>query len=477
MNALRSLAVGFGSRPAWRALDSLTGHALIREGLFVAARTLVDRWEPSVQTELNDVFLKKLALFLDRDEIITWRELQSSFAEVNYLQWTVPLRVAVQAPHVHNLLGVGWQHRNLSPNHLGLELLRVGNSLIAEGSFDAGLAALTGAAHRELAGLAAITAIQHVVSRLTPRKARIPERPIVDEFGHRLGDLAVWLADTGHHGAAVHAILLTPLMAGNLDAFQDFGRRILLSSPDPLLGPVQQPIELCLELHRAGYRTQAVELLAAATGVAESDKFQWRRQYENIADHYANFRELHGIGGRGGSGVLAAAGRSLAKFAAPDVFGAAKEISIPLDLGPKPATAVPSEKEAAPAESSVFPKRNVNAWIEEPDGAPRDEFDVCVNIGPDRPGAMGGPFAEPDWGKRDYVDLRVTVSGFGAKVRPAWRTLRLARVGKSEEVRFRIKSSLSGMLTLYVRILLADEMLLIDEHKLTIETEPERQAA
>ena len=113
MNALRSLAVGFGSRPAWRALDSLTGHALIREGLFVAARTLVDRWEPSVQTELNDVFLKKLALFLDRDEIITWRELQSSFAEVNYLQWTVPLRVAVQAPHVHNLLGVGWQHRNL----------------------------------------------------------------------------------------------------------------------------------------------------------------------------------------------------------------------------------------------------------------------------------------------------------------------------------------------------------------------------
>ena len=158
----------------------------------------------------------------------------------------------------------------------------------------------------------------------------------------------------------------------------------------------------------------------------------------------------------------------------------------PTPKEPAPAAAVaavgdPASEgpELAPSPAEGWPKRQVNAWIEDAAGDVEDEFDVLADIGPPRDGAMGGPFAEPGdehW-QTGEVRLRITLSGIGAVVRPGWHEVALRRVGRSDTVRFHVKSQVQETLQLTLRIFLADKMLLIDEYSLNIAVASRSEAA
>jgi hypothetical protein len=118
-----------------------------------------------------------------------------------------------------------------------------------------------------------------------------------------------------------------------------------------------------------------------------------------------------------------------------------------------------------------WPQRKLNAWIEEPQEAPDDEFDLCADIGPPRQGAVGGDFVEPteeQWEGRDEITVRLVASGLDAEVKPGWRDIKLRRSGKTDVARFRVKTPVVGTLNIHLRVYLADKMLLIDEHRLEI---------
>jgi len=84
---------------------------------------------------------------------------------------------------------------------------------------------------------------------------------------------------------------------------------------------------------------------------------------------------------------------------------------------------------------------------------------------------MGRNFTEPAeevWQGRDEITIRIVASGLDAVIRPGWYDLKLRRTGRTETARFRVKTTVVGLLKLDLRVYLAEKMLLIDEHRLEI---------
>jgi len=445
------------SHQAHNTLSILLSRALLREGIYFAARTLFDKWRQPADRQLADTFDKAFVNVLDRSELHTWRRLRNrlegSRDTMQNPAEAVMLRVAAQAPQADELtwyiMEGSYETRDLLVN----QLLSYGQHLIERERYDAGLAVLVGVATRDLGGVRAIRRVQDALGHVTPRIARVHERVVADQLVGSLDYFAATLARTRHYSGAVHMRLLARLIGGDIDRFKSFGLILFDVGGEKLFSEPELPLRICVELSERGYRTQATELLAATTGATEAEGMRWRQMYEALPD------PVH------------------LKALIPDrVFSAASVSSVaePLKSGP----AVPvGGAEVSPAievsdrSSLDWPRRQLNAWIDEPEDVPDDEFDLCADIGTPREGAMGRNFTEPAeevWQGRDEITIRIVASGLDAVIRPGWYDLKLRRTGRTETARFRVKTTVVGLLKLDLRVYLAEKMLLIDEHRLEI---------
>jgi hypothetical protein len=441
----RIVAAQIASRP----VKALATRGLKHEGLYLAANAWFDGWKEHATRVLGSSYFDALSRVLSPDELDTWQKLRE-LSEQSGVD-TAILRVVALSPDAAELLEQG--PADASFRRLGEELVWLGRRLIGREKYDAGLSVLACSAHSNFAGEQAIVPIEAAIARI-PTRDRWDigiTKPIVTE----LGNSAMRLADTGHYGAAVHTRLMMPLLAGDQDDFEHLARCAIEvgypnSAPDS-----NARMRLSKQLSGKGYCTQAVEMVAAGTGIAQGDQARWQQVYHAIK----------------GPDQTTRTSRILTNLAKPAVVFAGMDLTpvSPVDSTPSTGTG-----ETA-AEGSIAPQgppRRVNAWLSDAAEYPPNEFDVWVNIGPPREGAMGGDFrGEPDWNGREFIDLRLVISGLNADVRPGWREVRLPRVGKTDDVSFRVKTEFVGKLRLWLRVYSARESLLLDEYELVIEVE------
>jgi hypothetical protein len=527
------------SQPARNALTSLLSRALLREGVYFAARTLFDRWQRPADSLLANAFTDAFSTVLDRDELSTWRHLrdivEANPAVTASAATPVIMRIAAQIPEMTGFADRFARVGATSREQLAGDLIAESDRLIGAERFDAGLAVLAGAAHRDLAGRSAFERVRRIVAGVTPRIARVHEPGIARQLSTMLDDFSATLAHNKHHAAAVHTRLLSPLICGDVERFSRLGRSLLDVPGERLFDKADEALAICIGLHDKGYRTQAIELLGAATGATELDAARWQSMYEALPEQVLlrttiQDRVLYALSppalaapsepadvlinptvrapraplppSQPRRGIGAGVGRSTtispqskpAEPAAPSPerrlgagVGGSTTVSPPSKPAEPVATSPPppaaatefSPRASITSGSSAdetdatepWPQRQLNAWIEEPQKAPDDEFDLCADIGPPREGAVGGDFVEPteeQWEGRDEITVRLVASGLDAEVKPGWRDLKLRRSGKTDIARFRVKTPVVGTLSISLRVYLADKMLLIDEHRLEI---------
>jgi hypothetical protein len=93
-----------------------------------------------------------------------------------------------------------------------------------------------------------------------------------------------------------------------------------------------------------------------------------------------------------------------------------------------------------------------------------EHYSLGADIGPLRSEAIGGGrLSEPDWGERRQLDLIVTLSGADIEITPAWHQVRLPREGTIAPVYFDVIPREAGDLELYLSLLLARELTLIEK--------------
>jgi hypothetical protein len=446
----------------------------VREGLYIATKILFDGWNKQAGDALGSGFLDALSSVLDRNEYLTWQRLVK-FRNEPRSHESIWLQLAAQAPHSYELIDlsgrpVSYPH---SQQAFGDEMVSTGMRLIESGKYDAGISVLTCSAGMEFAGTDAIDPVQNSILTLPSRVARVPTsiEPVIKE----LGTATMLLASTGHFAAAIHTRLMMPLLNGDLPEFTRLGQRTLELGGLQLTSASGEPLGMSVRLNSKGYRAQAIELLIATTGIAPGDQTRWEDVYEGI-------KELAQPSGTS---------RFVTKLAAPAAA------AVGFDLRPTSDFTSRLERAATRTDKPILtnglesirtnglessdaatPRRRVNAWLKEDETYPSDEFDVWVNIGPPREGAMGGDFKEPNWIGREFIELRLVLSGLDAEIRPGWHHVTLPRVGATEDVAFRVKTSFVGNLDLWLRVYAAKEMMLLDEHNITISLrKKERQAA
>jgi hypothetical protein len=515
-NLLWTYSVG---RPARQAVTGLLSRAFLREAVYIAANTLFDHWDYRNGARLATLFTDEFAKVLDRSEIGIWRKIRVSMpfvpkrdtpywagstvkspfkdrvgarylfpdparfdpvftgdipthfgsvfpsgvkggsAVINIGALPAAMRIMAQAPDGN--FDTWWKSEPWggSGYQLGQTFFATGMGLLTKGKYDAGLSVLTCTANRAFAPRLAAGELERAVGWVPSRLARVLEVEGASDLCQSLDRFANSLALTQHHAAAVHTRLLLPLMCGDIAQFEQYGRCLFKVPGERMWSRIDEPLAICIELNAKGYRTQAVELLAASTGALDDERERWRLMYDALPPSAA---VSSGIGARVAE-ALAPAAATMRAYTNPTP----KELTPSIPAVGDPASEGP---ELAPPPAKGWPKRRVNAWIEDAADDPDDEFDVLAEIGPPRDGAMGGPFAEPGdehW-QAGEVRLRITLSGIGAVVRPGWHEVTLRRVGGSDTVRFHVKSQVQETLQLALRIFLADKMLLIDEYSLNV---------
>lgn len=443
-------------RAARNSIATLASSGLINEGIYLAVKTLAEGWQQPAADTLVSGFRSALegsgGRTLEALNDVVASQLTSNPTDDLLAQ------LAVQSPQAWDFISRRLPLGSADAN-LGQRLVMAGTELIDQGMFDAGLSFLSSAAYGGLAGRSAIPALRDAIAQAPQHDATIVSGENAQAVTRDLATAATRLAATDHYVSALHTNLLEPLLNGDNSRFVRIGTRILQDASPYSGGAITDTVDLALDLCRKGYRSQAVDLVTASTDIPYVDQPGWRRMY--LAMEAA--QQTSGA-------------RRLAARMVPPVA-----TRMGLDLSPLPASAPP----AAPGPLSTAPdesadgaaRRHVNCWIEESPDFPADEFDVGVNIGPRKSGAEGGPFREPDWNGREHIDLRIVLSGPDAKIRPAWQRLRLPRTGKTDDVRFRVTSSVVGILQLWVRVYAEETNTLLDEHQLRISIVGSRQVA
>lgn len=444
-------------RAARNSIATLASSGLVNEGIYLAVKTLAEGWRQPVADTLVSGFRSALESSEERT-LEAWNKVVASQRTSDPID-DLLAQLAVQSPKawdfIRRRLALGSADRNL-----GRRLVRAGTELIDEGMFGAGLSFLSSAAYGGLAGRSAIPALRDAIAQAPQQDAKIVSGRKAQTVKRDLSIAATQLAATDHYVSALHANLLEPLLDGDNTRFALIGTRILRdASPYSGGASITDRVDLALDLCRKGYRSQAVDLVTASTDIPYVDQSGWRRMY--LAMDKAQ---------------RTSGARRLAARIVPPVA-----TRMGLDLSPVPASTPSAAPEASSATldrtADGSSRRHVNCWIEESRDFPADEFDVGVNIGPRESGAQGGPFHEPDWNGREHVDLRIVLSGPDAQIRPAWRQLRLARTGKTEDVHFRVTSSVVGVLQLWLRVYAEETNTLLDEHQLRISIADSRQVA
>jgi hypothetical protein len=121
------------------------------------------------------------------------------------------------------------------------------------------------------------------------------------------------------------------------------------------------------------------------------------------------------------------------------------------------------------------PKRNLNAWTDDPSPTVGKSFHISINIGaPRSAAAASAPLNEPDWRGMDFIDLIVAISCMGCVVRPDWQELRLPRIGDSDTIDFEITGSVPGNHEFSVSVYLAKQMIRLQLLSFTVAIEQER---
>jgi hypothetical protein len=116
--------------------------------------------------------------------------------------------------------------------------------------------------------------------------------------------------------------------------------------------------------------------------------------------------------------------------------------------------------------------RRLNVWLEQRTLPLVVDLtvEIRVDIGPPREDALGGgPAPEIDWRGVEYVDLIIAVCGENLSVSPASHRVRLPRVGKSNEVVFRVTPRRAGTVVLHVDVLRPGDFALLEEYQVSLE--------
>jgi hypothetical protein len=109
---------------------------------------------------------------------------------------------------------------------------------------------------------------------------------------------------------------------------------------------------------------------------------------------------------------------------------------------------------------NLEPKRNLNAWIDDPRPKAGKVFHVSINIGAPKDSTLvSTPFAHLDWRGADFIDLMISVSSIDCDVDPSWQELKLPRTGDSETIKFAVTTMVPGQHEFAIRVYLAKQMI------------------
>jgi hypothetical protein len=443
-------------RAARKSVATLASNGLVDEGIYLAVKTLAEGWQRPAADSLVSGFRRALDQSGDFD-LKAWQRIVDSQRSKNPAD-DLYSQIIVQSPeasgYIENEIA-----RASSGANLGQKVVSAGMGLIDAGMFGAGLSFLSSAAYSDFAGAAVFPALRDAIARTPSRAATVVSGKDAVLVTRDLANTAAQLAATDHYVSALHTDLLEPLVSGDNERFARIGTRILTAAFPNSDHIVNDTMKLAFDLGSKGYRGQAVDLITSATGIPYADQPAWRRMYMTIDQAVATSN----------------ASRLAARIVPPFANRMGVDLSPLSNMLPPAAPTIPADAPVTPAAQPTA--RHVNCRIEEDPSFPPDQFDVCVNIGPKDPGAMGGPFVEPDWEGREYIDLRIVLSGPEADVRPAWRSVRLPKVGATDDVRFRVSSSVVGILQLWVRVYADETNTLLAEHQLRISVAGSKQVA
>jgi hypothetical protein len=125
--------------------------------------------------------------------------------------------------------------------------------------------------------------------------------------------------------------------------------------------------------------------------------------------------------------------------------------------------------ETAESRADLYPKRNVNAWIDDPCPTAGRLFRISINIGvPKDSAAASVPFVVLAWRGVDFIDLGIAVSSIDCDVVPSWRELRLPRTGGSETIVFEVTTNVAGAHEFSIRVFLLKQMIQLQSLTFTV---------
>jgi hypothetical protein len=137
-----------------------------------------------------------------------------------------------------------------------------------------------------------------------------------------------------------------------------------------------------------------------------------------------------------------------------------------------------SEAHVSYTGSTLGSKRNLNAWIDDPQPKAEKLFHVLINVGVPKDSAkVSVPFAEPDWHGADFIDLVVALSSIDCDVEPSWHKLKLPRTGDSETIMFAVTPNVAGDHEFSIRVYLAKQMIQLQWLSFTVTVSPAQNRA
>lgn len=364
------------------------------------------------------------------------------------------------------------QHR--IPGHLvASQLVGLGERLAKSRSLPLAATTLAGAARPGVAEKVALDRLGDVVAALPLRSA--PESLHTPRATAPVNRAAHLLAGVELYSAATMARLVGKIPELDEKGYEGLVRELLgvtetVTPRDPALASAK--IEIGRDLWRKGYWAQALDVLDSTLNVAPWDRASWERLWDTVADpeSAAHMPTATAVAGLFGPGPR----KDLALTRALNELGAdLSDVEPPSTLSIESAPAAPPEPTRdfaqltpglPPERISPTQRRAIVAVSRLP--AEALAYRARVRIGVPQAGESGEPFKEPDWGEREYLDLRVTLDGLEAQVTPAWHELRLPRRGDSDHIDFRVLAQREGELQLSLRIYTASDFLLLEEYDL-----------
>lgn len=357
-----------------------------------------------------------------------------------------------------------FQHR-LARYMLPSELIGLGEALAKSRNLPLAATTLAGAARPGVAEKVALDRLGDVVADLAARSA--PQSLHAPRATVPVNRAAHLLAGIELYSAATMARLVGKIPELDERGYEALVRRLFdvtesVTPRDPALANAK--IEIGCDLWGKGYWAQALDVLDSTLNVSPWDRARWKRLWDTVADpeFAAHVPTATAVAGLIGPGPR----KDRALTRALDELGV--EL---LEVEPQATSSV----EAAPAEPKSPAQRRAIVAITRL-AAEELAYRVRVRIGVPQAGESGELFKEPDWGEREYLDLRVTLDGLEAQVTPAWHELRLPRRGDSDHVDFRVLAQQEGELRLSLRIYTASDFLLLEEYDLKFDVR-KREAA